>query len=178
MSGNPSEIDSPSDVTALGNQQLQELRANQEISRTGQTTPKLQAVDSNANVVRELKPDVVTRFGGTVPFDTTSTQLQDGQTVVDGRGDTNIRLNMEMVLTFSQFQALNQITNEGNFLRVVAPSYTGKATFDQLKFDRVPDANGHVDNSGNKVSEAKYTVQLQSKETEDDDSVIQPFTED
>jgi len=111
MSGNPDEIDSPSDVTSFGNQQLQEQRRQQEVNRTGRTTPKLQAVDSNGNITREIKPDVVTRFGGTKPFDTTSTQLQDGQTVVDERGDTNIRLNMEMVLTFSQFQALNQITN-------------------------------------------------------------------
>ncbi len=178
MSGSPNEIDSPSNVESLGDQQLQSQQQQQGTNQTGQTTPKLQAVDSNGNVVRELKPNVVTRFGGTKPFDTTSTQLQDGQTVVDGRGDTNLRLNMEMVLTFSQFQALNQITNEGNFLFVVAPSYTGKATFDQLKFDRIPGTNGHVDNSGNSINEAKYTVQLQSKETEDDDSVIQPFTED
>ena len=178
MSGNPDEIDSPSDVTSFGNQQLQEQREQEELNRTGRTTPKLQAVDSNGNITREIKPDVVTRFGGTKPFDTTSTQLQDGQTVVDERGDTNIRLNMEMVLTFSQFQALNQITNRANFLRVVAPSYTGKATFDQLKFDRIPDANGHVSRSGESIDEAKYSVQLQSKETEDDDSVIQPFSGD
>jgi hypothetical protein len=108
MSGNPDEIDSPSDVTSFGNQQLQDQREQEELNRTGRTTPKLQAVDSNGNITREIKPDVVTRFGGTKPFDTTSTQLQDGQTVVDERGDTNLRLNMEMVLTFSQFQVHRQ----------------------------------------------------------------------
>jgi hypothetical protein len=166
--------------------ELQEQRVEQQARqerdearrRAANQTPKLQEIDAEGTVISEIKPDVVTRFGGTKPFDSDSTQLQDGQTVTDQRGDTNVRVNMEMVLTHSEFVLLNEISNTGNRLRVVSSSYKGPATFDQLKFDRIPDSNGQVTPNG-ATQNALYTVQLQSKEqSEEDDTLIQPFTED
>lgn len=148
-------------------------------SRRASTTPKLQEVDGNDNVVRELAPDFVSAFGGTLPFDTDSTQLQDGQTVTDQNGDQNIRVNMEMVLTGGQLATLQQMRQSGNQLNVVSVGYSGKATFDEIKFDEIPDDNGRITADGQRIDDATFTVQLQSKESdEDDDSVIQPFTED
>jgi len=173
-------------ISAEQAQNLQEQRVEQQARqeteearrRAANQTPKLQEIDVEGTVISEIQPDVVTRFGGTKPFDSDSTQLQDGQTVTDQRGDTNVRVNMEMVLTHSEFILLNEISNTGNRLRVVSSSYTGPATFDQIKFDRIPDSNGQVTPNG-ATQNALYTVQLQSKEQSDeDDTLIQPFTED
>jgi len=177
-------------ISAEQAQNLQEQRVEQQARqereetrrRAANQTPKLQEItkseDGSITVISEIEPDVVTRFGGTKPFDSDSTQLQDGQTVTDQRGDTNVRVNMEMVLTHSKFVLLNEISNTGNILRIVSSSYKGEATFDQIKFDRIPDSNGQVTPNGS-TQNALYTVQLQSKEQSDeDDTLIQPFTED
>jgi hypothetical protein len=67
----------------------------------------------------------------------------------------------------------------GNQLNVISVGYSGKATFDEIKFDEIPDDNGRITADGQRIDDATFTVQLQSKESdEDDDSVIQPFTED
>jgi propanediol dehydratase small subunit len=162
----------------LQQQRLEEQREQakqQARSRRASTTPKLQEVDGDDNVVRELAPDFVSAFGGTLPFDTDSTQLQDGQTVTDQNGDQNIRLNMEMVLTGGQLATLQQMRQSGNQLNVVSVGYSGKATFDEIKFDHIPDENGRITADGQRIDDATFTVQLQSKESDEDDTVMQPF---
>ena len=140
--------------------------------REAEVVPKLVTED------RELQPDVVTRMGGTLPFDADSVQLQDGQTVTDERGDTNIRLNMEFETSAAGLRTLNEMRDSAQQIRLVSTSYTGPATFDQLKFDRIPDSNGVVFADGESRKEARYTIQLQSKEQSEDDSLIQPFSSD
>jgi len=175
-------------ISAEQAQDLQKQRVEQQAQqerektrrRAANQTPKLQEItkneDGSITVISEIKPDVVTRFGGTKPFDSDSTQLQDGQTVIDERGDTNIRVNMEMVITHAEFLTLNEISNTGRTFRVVSSSYKGKATFDQIKFDRIPDANGQMTANG-ATENALYKVQLQSKEQSDkDNTLFQPFT--
>ena len=120
-------------------------------------------------VLREISPDVVTRYGGTLPFDSTGTQLQDGQTVTDNNGDMNIRLNMEAIFTYSELVELNQMRSSEGQLFVVSPSYSGPATFDQLKYDRIPDENGRVQSDGDVKRTATYSVQLQSQEQSNND---------
>lgn len=141
----------------------QELQ-QQEQKRNATLTPLLQEVDDEDNVVNKIEPPVVTRFGGTLPFDTNSTQLQCGETVTDESGDMNNRLNMEMELTHTQFKKLISMRNSSNSLKLVSAGYSGKATFDQIKWDRKPDANGVVYPDGTNQREAIYTVQLQTKE--------------
>jgi len=156
-------------------QQVQQARQEQQAEqrrRGAEVVPKLVTED------RELQPDVVTRMGGTLPFDADSVQLQDGQTVTDERGDTNIRLNMEFETSAAGLRILNEMRDSDQQIRLVSTSYTGPATFDQLKFDRVGDANGVVFADGESRKEARYTIQLQSKEQSEDDSLIQPFSSD
>lgn len=170
MSSNPGEVDG---VRRTPDEVLQRER-----SRSAETAAFLQEVDESGTTVREVKPDAVLRFGGTLPFDADSTQLQDGQTVTDSRGDQNIRLNMEMAVGYSQFQQIARMRKSNNQIRLISPSYSGPATFDQIKYDRLPDANGVVFADGESVEEARYTVQLQSKEQSDNDSIIDPFSGD
>jgi len=154
--------------------QLREQSRN----RAASTAPILQEVTpEDKNVVSEIKPDVVLRFGGTLPFDSKSTQLQCGETVTSENGDTNLRLNMECILTFSELEQLQSMRTSENTLKVVSNLYSGVAMFDQLKFDRIPESNETVYPDGTTQPEARYTVQLQSKE-KDDDSMYQPFTDD
>ena len=138
-------------------------RPIREGARAAETAVSIQTRDENG-VIRAITPDVVTRFGGTLPFDTQTTQLQDGQTVTDENGDMNIRLNMEAILPYEELQTLNLMRSSGNQLFVVSPSYSGPATFDQFKFDRIPDDNGRVIRNDRNRKTASYTVQLQSKE--------------
>ena len=154
-------------MSARDRQQTEErLRERRESERAAQTAVTLETRESGSTV-RSITPEVVTRHGGTLPFDATSTQLQDGQTVTDDNGDMNLRLNTEIVVTFSQFRTLNQMRNDDGELFVVSPAYSGPATFDQLKWDRIPDADGRVTATG-KEQTAMYSVQLQSKEQNED----------
>ena len=151
--------------------------------RAAKVTPKITAVDADNNTIVEVQPSVVTRFGGTVPFDEDSNQLQDGQTVTDQRGDMNIHLNMEFEATQQQLATLAQMRKDVSNnnspivkLKVVSAFGTQPATFDKMKFDQIPDSNGIVTNSGDSREGARYTIQLQSKEQSENDSIIQPFS--
>jgi len=112
----------------------------------------------------------VTRYGGTLPFDATTIQLQDGTTVTDSGGDINLRLNLHAEVTYNQLRILNEMRNGAGSLFIISPSYSGSATFDQFKYDRVPDANGRVTASGRREQTAIYTIQLQSREGSDGDN--------
>lgn len=130
-------------------------------------TPKLVSITGageNTEVTDEFDPLVVTRLGGTLPFETESVQLECGETVTSQNGDKNIRLNMECVCTHSQFKTLQGMRSSPDQIKLVSSAYSGPATFDQLKFDRIPDANGAVVRGDGPVDEPLYTVQLQSKE--------------
>jgi len=115
---------------------------------------------------REFRPITVTRLGGTLPWQTDSIQLDCGETVTETNGDLNIRLVYECVCTKSQFEQLQQMRENPQAVRLVSAVYNGPVSFDQLKFDRVPDANGAILRSG-ETNEPIYEVQLQSKERED-----------
>ncbi len=125
-----------------------------------QITPKL--VEKGGG--REFDPIAVTRLGGTLPFETDSMQLQCGETITENGGDMNIRLVMECVCTYGELEKLQQMRSNPDNIKLVSNSYTGPATFDELKFDRIPDANGAVVRGEGVSNEPLYTVQLQSKE--------------
>jgi len=128
--------------------------------------PVLRERDRDGNVVRTFEPLVVTRLGGTLPWDTESTQLQCGSTVTDTDGDMNTRLVYHAVCTKEQFKRLVAMRSSPQRIKLVSHGYSGPVTFDQLKWDRVPDANGVVTPSG-ETSQPIYEIQLQSKETQD-----------
>lgn len=120
---------------------------------------------------REFEPVVVTRLGGTLPWDTQSEQLQCGETVTDTTGDMNLRVVYHCVATHDQFKTLQTMRTNPEGITLVSRAYTGPVTFDELKFDRIPDANGAVLRGQGSTTEPLYEIQLQSKES-DDDSVI------
>lgn len=111
----------------------------------------------------ELQPQIVTRLGGTLPWDTESRQLQCGETVVDNNDDFNIRLNMEAVVNHEQLRLLQQMRTNPAEVKLVSAAYSGPVTFDELRFERVPDANGAVTATG-PDEQPMYEIQLQSKE--------------
>lgn len=134
----------------------------------GQVSPKLvQEIeeDGEIDIRREFNPLVVTRLGGTLAFETETTQLQCGETITDNNGDQNIRLVMGCVATHSQFKELQRMRSSPDTIKLVSRAYTGPATFDEMKFDRVPDSNGSIDAEGGESNEPHYTIQLQSKES-------------
>jgi hypothetical protein len=111
----------------------------------------------------EFEPIAVTRLGGTLPWETNSTQLQCGTTVTDTNGDQNIRLVYHAVCTKTQFERLQRMRGNPQQVKLISPAYSGPVTFDQLKFDRVTDANGVIVD-GQYQDEPVYEIQLQSKE--------------
>jgi hypothetical protein len=125
--------------------------------------------DEQEVIRREFTPNVVTRLGGTLPWDTKSTQLQCGETVTDANGDMNFRLVYHCVATQTEFETLLEMRNAPQTIRLVSAAYTGPVTFDELKFDRVTDENGTVVRGEGLNEEPKYTIQLQSKEESEDD---------
>ena len=150
-------------------QQLQQ----EERQRVSNTAPKLVSVDSQGNTVNEIQPQVVSRFGGTLPFDADNTQLQDGQTVTDPGGDENIRLNMECVLNYDEMLTFQQMRQSENSIRVIYNRvFSGPATFDQVKFDVVSDANGVLYADGEYQDTEQYTVQFQTKEQTDENQLF------
>ena len=135
----------------------------------GGLSPKLvQEVDTDGDggpeIRRELEPLVVTRLDGTLPFDSDSATLQCGQNVTGNDGDQNIRLVMEMILTNSQRETLWDMRDASSSLKLVSASYTSSVTFDELKWDRIADANGASSRTHGEIDEPMYEVMLQSKE--------------
>jgi hypothetical protein len=114
----------------------------------------------------EITPLATIRLGGTIPWDTSSKQLQCGESITDNSGEQTHRLNMEAVVNHEQFKVLNQMRNNDTQLTLVSAGYDGPATFDQLKWDRIEDANGALTPNGAEDAPL-YTVQLQTKENED-----------
>jgi len=110
-----------------------------------------------------FEPDVVTRLGGTLPWDTQTRQLQCGETVVDNNDDFNIRLNYECEATHTEFETLQRMRSSPAQIRLISPAYSGPVTFDELTFDRIPDSNARVDERG-EDKQPMYRIQLQSKE--------------
>lgn len=136
-----------------------------------QVSPKLtQTVRNDDGEVieqREVEPIATTRLGGTLPWETESFQLQCGETVTSNNGDMNIRLAMEAVLTHTQFKKLSRMRANPADVILVSRAYDGPVTFDEMKFERVPDDNGGITAGDENGDEPRYTVQLQSKETDD-----------
>jgi hypothetical protein len=133
---------------------------NTEDQRLREIEPKLVQTDP---VEIEFQPQVVTRLGGTLPWDTESRQLQCGETVVDNNDDFNIRLNMECVANHDQFRLLQRMRANPSQIKLVSAAYSGPVTFDELRFDRITDANGAVTPTG-PDEQPMYQIQLQSKE--------------
>jgi hypothetical protein len=118
----------------------------------------------NTSVVREFTPDVVTKLGGTLPWDTDTRQLQCGETVVDNNKDFNQRINYECVATKSQLTTLFQMRNSADTVRLISAAYSGPITFDELVWERISDSNGAVTAANGADEQPRYKVQLQSKE--------------
>jgi hypothetical protein len=111
-----------------------------------------------------FEPIVVTRLGGTLPWETNSKQLQCGKTVTDNNGDNNTRIVYHAVCTKTQFKDLQRMRARPMDVKLVSAAYTGPVAFDQLKFDRVTDANGTIVAEDGYTKEPIYEIQLQSKE--------------
>lgn len=137
-------------------------------SNNSGVVPKLKQItvteDGNEQPVRQFSPLVVTRLGGTLPWDTQSKQLQCGQTVTETSGDMNIRLVYGCICTHQQFKTLQRMRTSPDDIKLVSRAYSGKASFDELRFDRIPDANGAVLRGGKETTQPLYEIQLQSKE--------------
>lgn len=128
-------------------------------NQLNQVTPKL--VGANGT---EFTPDVVTRLSGALPWDTQSTQLQCGSTVVENNDDFNHRITFECVAKHSEFMALQSMRAEPGGVKLVSAPYSGTVTFDELRWEQIADANGAVQNTGEQNTEPRYKIQLQSKE--------------
>ena len=116
-----------------------------------------------------FQPKVVTRLGGTLPWNTESTNLQCGDTIVESDEDFNIRINMECVASHTEFVQLVDMRQQPERVRLISAAYTGPVTFDELAFERVTDANGQVTPAG-PDEEPLYNIQLQSKENSESNS--------
>lgn len=114
----------------------------------------------------KITPLATIRLSGTIPWDTSSKQLQCGESITDNSGEQTHRLNMEAVVNHQQFKALNQMRNNDTQITLVSAGYDGPVTFDQLKWDRIEDANGALTPNGAE-DVPLYTVQLQTKENGD-----------
>ena len=122
--------------------------------------------DDELVLVREMEPLVVTRLGGTLPFETASTQLQCGETITEANGDMNIRLVYHATCTLNQLDTLRRMRSNPGKIKLISHFYSGWADFDEMRVDRITDANGVVTATGN-VDQPIYKVQLQSKESEE-----------
>lgn len=140
--------------------------------QTVETTVGLDDGDGSRYVRREFEPLVVTRLGGTLAWDTDSTQLQCGETVTDSNGDMNLRMVYHCICTQTQFAELQLMRQNPEAVKLVSRAYTGPATFDELKFDRIADANGAIVRGEGTTREPLYEIQLQSKEDESDSTIL------
>lgn len=131
-----------------------------------QASPKLIQVKSENTKRLELEPVAVHRLGGTLPWDTESTQLQCGETVTSANGDMNIRLVMGCIVTQSQFEKLSRMRERPEEIKLVSRGYTGPVTFDELKFDRIEDSNGAYIAGQGRSNEPQYDITLQTKESQ------------
>jgi len=138
------------------------------MSTSQNIVPKLVQESTATTPRREFTPRVVTRLGGTLPWDTDSVQLDCGETITEVSGDQNIRIVYHCVAPRSELETLELMRQETPQIKIVSSMYTGPATFDQMKIDRIADNNGTIVNGGNDHEEPMYEVQLQTKEESDD----------
>lgn len=127
--------------------------------------------DGEYEIRREFDPLVVTRLGGNLQWETDSTQLQCSETVTSQDGDQNIRLVFKCIATQSQFKELKKMRSGEGRTKLVSRTYTRPVKFDELKFDRIPDANGSVIRGEGQSDEPLYELQLQSKEDDENDNL-------
>jgi hypothetical protein len=152
-------------------ERIEEEQTQQQAFEAG-VTPKLiqertaQEADEGEDPIprREFEPIAVTRMGGTLPWNADSTTLQCNQTVTDVDGDDDFRLNYEASCTLAQLRTLQEMRAAPEAVRLVAPLYNGPVSFDQLKVERLPDANGGVRRGEGADPQPRYTIQLQTKE--------------
>jgi len=135
----------------------------------GKVSPKLiQELDTDGDgeveIRREVDPIAVTRLGGTLPFDTDSEQLQCGETVTQRTGNENLRLILEAVITETQRNTLLKMRSDPQSVKLVSAAYSGRVVFDELRWDRIADANGAETRTQGRIIEPLYEIQLQSKE--------------
>lgn len=130
--------------------------------------PKLVQESTEDIPRREFTPKVVTRLGGTLPWESNSVQLDCGDTITQVNGDMNIRIVFHCIAPRSEVEVLELMRQETPTIKLVSSMFTGPATFDQLKIDRIPDNNGTiVRGADNDHNEPMYDVQLQTKEESD-----------
>lgn len=139
------------------------------MSANDSIVPKLVQESGESTPRREFRPKVVTRLGGTLPWDTDSVQLDCGKTVNTVSGDMNIRLVFHCVAPKSELEKLELMRAESSRIKLISPMYNGPASFDQMKIDRITDNNGTiVVGPDENHQEPMYEVQLQTKEESDD----------
>jgi len=138
------------------------------MSTSQNIVPKLVQESTDSIPRREFTPRVVTRLGGTLPWDTDSVQLDCGKTITQVSGDKNIRLVYHCRVPLSELRVLEKMRQETPQVKVVSTMYNGPVSFDQMKVDRVPDSNGIIVNGGENIDEPMYEVQLQTKEESED----------
>jgi hypothetical protein len=161
-----STIDTTDELARQGGDVRLDTISDQQARDELEIVPKLQQLggENNDTVIREFTPNVVTALGGTLPWNTDSKQLQCQQTITEADGDMNIRLRYECVATKSEFIKLQRMRETPQDIYLVSAVYTNPVTFDQLKFERVTDSNGHITTNQGVREEPKYEIQLQSKE--------------
>jgi len=138
------------------------------MSTSNNIVPKLVQESTSSTPRREFRPRVVTRLGGTLPWDTDSVQLDCGETITQVGGDMNIRLVYHCVAPRSELSTLEVMRQETPRIKLVSSMYTGPASFDQMKVDRITDNNGTIVRGSENHDEPMYEVQLQTKEESDD----------
>ena len=144
------------------------MSASEGANTQGSIVPKLVQEDSSGSTIESFEPNVVTKLGGTLPWETDSAQLQCGKTVTSNNGDKNLRLNYVSVAPKSEFDSLVRMRQMDGTMKMVSAAYSGPVTFDELKFERIPDSNGFITLEGSR-NEPLYEIQLQSKEEDEED---------
>lgn len=128
-------------------------------------SPYLSASEENIT----FKPAIVTRFGGTLPWNTQRDQTLCGESIVNQNGDLNARITMEGFITLDQLGDLFALRNSSSEVKVrwegVDATGINSVTFDQLKWDR-RDEEDLADYNGQAAPQ--YSFQLQSKEDSGD----------
>lgn len=112
----------------------------------------------------EVEPIAVTRLGGTVPWDTESAQLDCGETVTGSNGEQSQRVVYKAVVDKERLETIAAMRRNANTLRLVSAAYSGTITFDELKWDRIRDANGAVVRGEGDNAGPFYEIQLQTKD--------------
>lgn len=139
----------------------------------GTVTPTIKTPDYYEGDPITFQPPVVTRIGFTVPWNANTLMDEQGNARTFTTNSDADRFVIEGIFFLRQLDTLRELQRETDDVKVITDAYKGTVSFDQFKCDRKAETErGTYTYQGNVVRSPLYTFQLQSRQSEENNGLL------